>query len=79
MTERNIKERPFALRVFDCAGLFDEIYAPTFDVLMCLADWAKRNPGYKGKALRFYNDDNCDVDSNGLTEEQNDTIDEVLS
>lgn len=74
---RQVSRDKYAVGVYDRAGEFERIECDGFgDVLRTVA--AKR-AAYPGKVVEAFNLDRCDYDTNGLTEDQREALDEVQS
>ena len=67
----------YSVNVYDQAGEFDSTKCATFDVALAMAQERQRQ--YPRKVVEVFNLDRCDYDTNGLTEEERDALDEVLS
>ena len=65
----------YAVGVYDCAGEFAVETLATFDETVTLAARWRRE--YPGKVVCVSNLDRCDYDTNGLTEDERDALDEA--
>lgn len=65
----------FSVNVYDCCGLFDWENLDSFDLVP--ATVARLRAKYPGKIVQAFNNDRCDYDTNGLTEDERDAIDGV--
>lgn len=65
----------YVVKVFDRAGEFDEIEcASLYDLLVAVKDARVR---YPHKVVSAFNIDRCDCDTDGLTEDEREAVDEV--
>lgn len=67
----------YSVNVYDQAGEFDSTNCATFEIALAMAQERQRQ--YPRKVVQVFNLDRCDYDTNGLTEDERDALDEVLS
>lgn len=67
----------YSVGVYDCAGEYSTTSCTDFAHLLAVVALMRRL--YPGKVVQAFNLDRCDYDTNGLTEDERDAVDEVQS
>lgn len=69
------RSRPYVVELGDIAGMFGEWYAGSFDEMVAIATELKRV--YPSKGMRLGNWDCADIDSDGLTDDERELLEEL--
>ena len=64
----------YEVALFDCAGRYREWYCADFDAALNVARGAQTK--WPDKHVCVFNNEKCDYDTNGLTEEEQEALDE---